>query len=156
MKFQNGILLSPDSYTFIPKHSHKQNTVTLTLSELGFKKVIEAIELFKAQEQTPEVGLGYHPVLSNCAAFARTIRDIALPIEGTKINDLQNHQFSIIKNARFKVVEKVAAVAFPLFHPITSPPQQEERTPHLFKHENQESFYLPAHLLFDRSKPDVI
>ena len=46
MKFQNGILLSPDSYTFIPKHSHKQNTVTLTLSALGFKKVIEAIELF--------------------------------------------------------------------------------------------------------------
>jgi hypothetical protein len=143
-EIQPAVLCSPDQYTYLPKRSFVQNTLSYTLTPDAFKAVIKKIEGLQEARKFP--GLAYHPFLNNCAAFARDIRNTALD-NGAVNNSLAKKKFTTIDSARTNTCEQVAKSIFNFAQTF----QNINPENHNFTYLNQEGFYLPLQLLFDRT-----
>jgi hypothetical protein len=150
MEFEKGALLSPDPFSFYPKHFMKQSTLSYTLNQKAFEKVIEKIEAIQNSKDKSD-DLAYHLILKNCSAFARDIRDTALE-NGAINNTLQMKKFSLLEKAKIHVAEKVVAfVSLNILTDSNQEPIKLDPNAHTFCHLQSKEIYLPINLLFDRT-----
>jgi hypothetical protein len=147
IQFEEGLFISPDPFTFAPKEVQHRHILKYSLTADAFKKIIQKIEDVKNETRQD---LEYHPILKNCAAFARDIRDTALEHNATNIT-LNAKKFSWVKKASLHPLLKITEfIALNFLTNDFSEPEKKDLTKHKFKNLKSEGIYLPINLLFDK------
>lgn len=149
LEFEAGALLSPDPFTFYPKHFMNQTVMSYTLNPKAFEEVIKKIESIQNSQDNDDKT--YHLILKNCSAFARDIRDTALE-HGAQSNTLKARKFSYLEKVRINALESFAAfVALNFYTDSYEDSKKNDPKAHKFCHLKSEGIYLPVNLLFDRT-----
>jgi hypothetical protein len=147
IQFEEGLFISPDPFTFAPKEVQHRHILKYSLTADAFKKIIQKIEEIKNETSQD---LEYHPILKNCAAFARDIRDTALKLDASNIT-LNAKKFSWIKKASLYPLLKITEfIALNFLTNDFSEPEKKDLTKHEFKFLKSDGIYLPINLLFDK------